>query len=44
MRTQQIPQLNIVFEDKSGNVNVLENLSVLEGEIIDATVMQKKHS
>lgn len=36
-------ELSIIFEDKSGNVNVLkENLSVLEGEIIDATVMQKK--
>ena len=36
-------KLSIIFEDKSGNVNVLkENLSVLEGEIIDATVMQKK--
>ena len=36
-------KLNIVFEDNSGNVNILkENLSVLEGEIIDATVMQKR--
>ena len=35
--------LSIIFEDKSGNINLLkENLSVLKGEIIDATVMQKK--
>ena len=36
-------KLNIIFEDKFGKLNVLkENLSVLKGEIIDATVMQKK--
>lgn len=35
--------LSIIFEDKFGNINLLkENLSVLKGEIIDATVMQKK--
>jgi isocitrate dehydrogenase len=35
--------LSIIFEDKSGNIDLLkENLSVLKGEIIDATVMQKK--
>ena len=40
---QQAGEVNIEFIDQSGEIKLLkENLSLLEGEVIDASVMSRK--